>query len=195
MSPSAAAGKEQMERRKAKRLGLVGLALLVATAVAVPAVAQPSASARVKVNTIGGVSFKANRFIKDGMRFSKDTVRARRGDRLVMRDKTEQPHTLSVVRRKQLPRKVRQIDGCFENGPCGALAVEHGAINPDTGEEQEPTTPLVNAGREGFNRPGDSVIIPPGGRAAVEITGANDMFYLCAIHPWMQGKIDVRRAG
>ena len=184
-----------MKRRKAKRLGLAGLAVLIASAVAVPAMAQPSASARVKVSTIGGVRFKANRFIKDGMRFNKDTVVARRGDRLVISDRTEQPHTLSVVRRKQLPRKIRQIDGCFENGPCGALAVAHGAINPDTGEEQDPTTPLVNVGREGFNKPGDSVLIPPGGRTAVGISGSNDMYYLCAIHPWMQGKIDVRRAG
>jgi hypothetical protein len=184
-----------MNRRKAKRLGLVGLAVLIATAVAVPATAQPSASARVKLSTIGGADFKPNRFIRDTMRFSKDTVRARQGDRLVLRDKTEAPHSLSVVRKGQLPRKMRQIDGCFENGPCGALAVEHGAINPETGEEQEPTTPLVNAGREGFNQPGDSVLIPPGGRTAVEISGARDMYFLCAIHPWMQGKIDVRRAG
>jgi hypothetical protein len=191
MSPVPAAGKEQMERRKAKRLGLVGLAVLIAAAVAVPAVAQPSASARVKVNTIGGVSFKANRFIKDGMRFSKDTVRAHRGDKLVIRDKTKQPHSLSVVRRGQLPRKVRQIDGCFENGPCGALAVEHGAINPDTGEEQEPTTPLVNVGPAGFNQPGDSTVMPPDGRTKVKITGSSDKYYLCAIHPWMLGKVNV----
>jgi hypothetical protein len=184
-----------MQRRKARRLGLAGLAVLIAAAVAVPAVAQPSASARVKLSAIGGVSFKPNRFIQDGMRFNKDTVRARRGDRLVLSDKTRQPHTLSVVRRGQLPRKVRQIDGCFEGGPCGELFVKHGAVNPDTGEEQDPTTPLVNAGREGFNQPGDSVIIPPRGKVGVDITGSKDMYYLCAIHPWMQGKIDVRRAG
>jgi hypothetical protein len=195
MSPPAAAGKEQMERRKAKRLGLAGLSMLIAAAVAVPAVAQPSASARVKVNTIGGASFKANRFIKDSMRYSKDTVRARRGDRLVISDKTKQPHTLSIVRKRQLPRKMRQIDACFEGGPCGELFVKHGAVNPETGEEQDPTTPVVNEGREGLNRPGDSTLIPPGGKTAIEISGARDMYYLCAIHPWMQGKIDVRRAG
>jgi hypothetical protein len=189
--PPMAAGKDQMTRRKAKRLGLVGLAVSVAAAVAVPATAQPDASARVQLNTIGGVTFKANRFIKDGMRFSKDTVRADRGDRLVLRDRTKQPHTLSVVRRNQLPRRVRQIDACFENGPCGRLFVEHGAVNPETGEEQDPTTPVVNKGRAGLDRPGDSVLIPPGGRTSVAISGNNDMFYLCAVHPWMQGKIDV----
>ena len=52
-----------------------------------------------------------------------------------------------------MPRKIRQIDGCFE-GLCGELAVAHGAINPDTGEEQDPTTPLVNAGRMASTSPG-----------------------------------------
>jgi hypothetical protein len=191
MPPSTAAGKDHMTRRKAKRLGLVGLAVAIAAAVAVPAVAQPSASARVKLTTIGGVSFKPNQFIKDSMRFSRSTIDADRGDRLVLSDRTKQPHTLSVVRRSQLPRRVRQIDGCFENGPCGRLFVEHGAVNPETGEEQDPTNPVVNKGRAGLDRPGDSILIPPGGRTSVAISGNNDMFFLCAVHPWMQGKIDV----
>lgn len=182
-----------MSRRKFARVAVPGLALVVATAIAVPAGAQSGeASARVKLNTIGGVSFKANEYIQDNMRFSKDSVTVNTGDRLVLGDRTRQPHTLSVVRKGQLPRKVRQIDGCFENGPCGKLFVKHGAVNPETGEEQDPTTPLVNAGKPGFNQPGDSVIIPPRGKATIRISGARDMSYLCAIHPWMQGTINVR---
>ena len=181
-----------MSRRKFARVCVPGLALLIATAIVVPAAAQPDASARVKLNTIGGLTFKANRYFQDNMRFSKNSISVDRGDTIVLTDKTKAPHSFSVVRKGQLPRRIRQIDGCFENGPCGELAVKHGAINPDTGEEQEPTTPLVNAGREGFNQPGDSVYIPPSGKATVRVTGSRDMSYLCAIHPWMQGKIDVR---
>jgi hypothetical protein len=180
-----------MSRSKFARVAVPGLALVIAAAVVVPAVAQPHASARVGLNTIGGVTFKPNRYIQDNMRFSKNSISADRGDRVVLTDKTKQPHSFSIVRKDQIPRKVRQIDACFESGPCGKLAVEHGAINPDTGEEQEPTTPLVNAGREGFNQPGDSVLIPPGGKTNVRITGSRDMYYLCAIHPWMLGKINV----
>ena len=180
-----------MSRRKIARVAVPGLAVLIATAIVVPAIAQPSASARVRLNTIGGVTFKANRFIQDNMRFSKNSISAGRGDSVVLTDKTKQPHSFSVVRKGQIPRKVGQIDGCFENGPCGKLAVEHGAINPDTGEEQDPTTPLVNAGPAGFNQPGDSVLIPPGGKTTVRITGSNDLYYPCAIHPWMLGKVNV----
>lgn len=180
-----------MSRSKFARVAVPGLAVLIAAAIVVPAVARPSASARVKLNTIGGVTFKANRFIQDNMRFSKNSISADRGDTVVLTDKTKQAHSFSVVRKGQVPRKVRQIDGCFEGGVCGDLAVQHGAIDPNTGEEQEPTTPLVNAGPAGFNQPGDSVLIPPGGKTTVRVTGRNDMFYICAIHPWMQGKIDV----
>jgi hypothetical protein len=183
-----------MTRRKAKRLGLAGLAVLIAAAVAVPAFAATPPQKRT-LRTIGGPEFKANRFVQDTMRFSRDRTVIRRGGKLRLVDRTDQPHSFSVVRKGQLPRTMRQMENCFGPGPCDDLAVAHGAINPETGEEQEPTTPLVNAGREGFNRPGDSVLIPPGGKVTVDITGAKDLYYLCAIHPWMLGKIDVRRAG
>jgi hypothetical protein len=83
------------------------------------------------------------------------------------------------------------MENCFGKGPCDDLAEAHGAINPETGEEQDPTTPLVNAGKAGFNQPGDSVLIPPGGKATVKVTGAKNLSYLCAIHPWMLGTVDV----
>jgi plastocyanin len=180
-----------MSRRKFARLAVPGLAVLIATAIVVPALAQPSASARVKLNTIGGVKFKANRYIQDNAHFSKNSISAGRGDTVVLTDKTKQPHSFSVVRKGQVPGNLRQMDACYEGGPCGKLAVEHGAVNPDTGEDQEPTTPLVNAGPAGFNQPGDSVLIPPDGKTTVRVTGSSDMFYICVIHPWMQGKINV----
>jgi hypothetical protein len=114
---------------------------------------------------VGGVKFVPNRSIADTMHFQKDKIAVQKGGTLTLIDRTND------------------------------LAVAHGAINPDTGEEQEPTTPLVNVGKAGFNQPGDSVIIPPGGRVKVKVTGGRDMSYLCAIHPWMLGKIDVPPLG
>jgi plastocyanin len=180
-----------MSRRKFKRLAASALAVMIAAAVAVPALAQSGAPRNATLKAIGKATFKANRYVKDGMHFNRDTVRIRRGGKLTLVDRTKQPHTLSLVRKNQLPRNMRQMENCFGPGPCDDLAVAHGAINPDTGEEQEPTTPLVNVGPEGFNEPGDSVLIPPGGKTSVTITGARDKYYLCAIHPWMLGKVDV----
>jgi len=127
----------------------------------------------------------------DTMHFKKDVLRIKKGGSITLVDKTKAPHSFSIVKKRQVPASARGVDACFSKGACGKLAVEHGAINPDTGEEQDPTTPLVNAGKAGFNQPGDSVLIPPGGKAKVKVTGGQTLYFICAIHPWMQGKIDV----
>jgi len=178
-----------MSRHKFARLTLAATVVGVAAAVAVPALA--AAPNRATLKAIGKVTFKANRYVKDSLHFNSDSVAIRKGGTLTLVDETTQPHSFSLVKKRQLPGSLRQMENCFGKGPCDDLAVAHGAINPDTGEEQEPTTPLVNVGKEGFNQPGDSVLIPPDGRAKVKVTGSNDLYYLCAIHPWMLGKVDV----
>ena len=183
-----------MSRRKLKRLLIPALAVVIAAAVAIPALAQ-SGPQRATLKAVGKVSFKANAYVKDGMHFNKDAVVIRRGGKLTLADDTKQGHTFSLVKKGQIPGTMRQMENCFGKGPCDDLAVAHGAINPDTGEEQEPTTPLVNVGAPGFNQPGDSILMRPGGKVKVDVTGAKDLYYLCAIHPWMLGKVDVRRAG
>jgi hypothetical protein len=181
-----------MSRRKLRRPLVAALALLALVAIAVPAIAgAPKAPSRATQATVGGVKFVPNRSIADTMHFKKDEIDVRKGGKIVIRDKTKQAHSFSLVTKKQVPKKAAQVDACFEKGPCGELAVKHGAVDPNTGEEQEPTTPLVNAGKAGFNQPGDSVLIPPGGKVTVDVTGGKDMYYICAIHPWMLGKIDV----
>ena len=180
-----------MSRRKLTRLAVPALAVLVAALLVVPAVAQDR-PAKATQTAVGGVKFVPNRSIADTMHFKKDSISIKKGGTLTLVDKTKQPHSLSLVRKSQVPRRAAGVDACFERGPCGKLAVEHGAINPETGEEQEPTTPLVNAGKAGFNQPGDSVLIPPGGRTKVKVTSAGPLYYICAIHPWMLGAINAK---
>ena len=62
----------------------------------------------------------------------------------------------------------------------------------------------MNAGKAGFNQPGDSIVLPPAGGAAaakaqasksqLKITApkGKTLYFICAIHPWMQGKVEVR---
>ncbi|MEA2364643.1 MAG: hypothetical protein QOE69_1108 [Thermoleophilaceae bacterium] len=182
-----------MSRRKHARAGLAAVAALAAAAVAVPAFA--AAPNKATQTVVGGVKFVPNRSIADTMHFKLDRIAVQKGGTITLVDKTKAPHSFSIVKKGQVPKTARGVDACFGKGPCDELAVAHGAINPDTGEEQDPTTPLVNAGKAGFNQPGDSVLIPPGGKAKVKVTGGQDMSYICAIHPWMLGKIDVQRAG
>ena len=180
-----------MSRRKLTRLAVPALAVLAAAVLVVPAVAQDK-PAKATLTAVGGVKFVPNRSIGDTMHFKQDRISIKKGGTLTLVDKTKQPHSFSLVTKRQVPKTARAVDACFEKGPCGKLAVEHGAINPETGEEQDPTTPLVNAGKAGFNQPGDSVLIPPGGKAKVKVTSAGPLYYICAIHPWMLGAVNAK---
>jgi plastocyanin len=185
-----------MSRRKFARPIIGAMAVLVAAAVAVPALA--AAPRNVRVKAIGTVKMVPNRSITDGMHFNLDALTIQTGGKVTLIDRTRAPHTWSVVKRGQVPRTLRGVDACFGKGPCDDIAIAHGAINPDTGEEQEPTTPLVNVGKAGFNTAGDSVLMPPGGKTSVKITApaGSTLNMICAIHPWMQNKVKVvRRAG
>ena len=177
-----------MSRRKHARAGLAVAVAVVAAAIAVPAFA--AAPARVTQKMVGGGKFVPNRSVSDTMHFKKDRLVVKNGGTVSLVNTTGAPHTLSLVKKRQVPRKLGQVDACFEKGPCGQLAIDHGAINPDTGEEQDPTTPLVNKGKAGFNQPGDSIIIPPKGKAKFKVTSGQPLYYICAIHPWMLGAIN-----
>ena len=180
-----------MSRRKFGHLVISAIAIVVAAAVALPALA--AAPRKAQVNTIGGAKFVPNRSITDSMHFKQDVVTIKTGGKVTLADRTKAPHTWSVVKKGQVPSNLRQVDGCFGKGPCDELAISHGAVNPDTGEEQDPTTPLVNVGKDGFNAPGDSVLIPPGGKTSVKISASagSTLNMICAIHPWMQNKVKV----
>jgi hypothetical protein len=175
-----------------RRMLAVALGALLALAAVVPAIAG-EAPRNTTIKTVGKVQFKVNRFTKDSVRFNRDSLAIRSGGNLTIADTSRQPHTLSLVRRSQLPRNLRQMENCFGPGPCDDIAVDHGAVDPETGEERDPTVLLVNKGAAGFNQPGDSVVIAPRKRARVRITAARNkrLYYLCAIHPWMQGRLDV----
>ena len=170
------------------------MAVVVAAAVAVPAFAA-TPPAKVTQKIISKTSFVPNRYIKEGTRFKLDRINIRKGGTVTLVDTSKEDHTFSLVKKSQVPLKMAQLGACFSpKGVCGKIALDHGAINPETGEEQQPTTPLVNAGKAGFNQPGDSVIIPGGKRVKVKITSAQPLYYICAIHPWMQGAINARPA-
>jgi hypothetical protein len=179
-----------MSRRKYARAGIAAIAAVVAVAVAVPAFAG-SPPARVTQPIVGGPKFVPNRLIGDTMHFKKDRLVVRKGGTITLVDKTKAPHSLSLVKKSQVPRSARAVDACFEKGVCAQLAVDHGFIDPVTGEErEEPTTFLVNKGKAGFNQPGDSVLIPPGGKAKVKVTSAQPLYYICGFHAWMNGAIN-----
>ena len=53
---------------------------------------------------------------------------------------------------------------------------------------------MVNVGRPGLDQPGDSLLIDaeqPVTRARVTADPGTTLHFICAIHPWMQGKLKV----
>lgn len=173
-------------------LSSLARALALATLCALAAgVGAASADAAKTVTTRGGASFEANEFLMFTDRFAPGEITVRPGERVTWRDadRNPEPHTVTVVRRRNLPDRIGEV---FECRIC-AIALGH-LTNPENPEESGIRTTRLDAGRPGLDTQGDSLFLAPGGSISGRVTaaaGAN-LHYLCAVHPWMQGAIHVR---
>jgi plastocyanin len=159
------------------------------TAVAVLAVATVAIAAKKNTITVKGAnSYKINRFAKSALRFGPDVLTVKSGTKVTVKNPSVEPHTISVVKKSQLPKTAKQIDGCFE-GICGQLAGAHQFPESDG----PPAQPVVNVGAEGFDQPGDSIYFDPKATVSFDVTGAKGktLYYFCGFHPWMQAQIKI----
>jgi hypothetical protein len=161
-------------------------AALGATALAIgPATAAQKAPSSKKMAIVGHSEFKPGRFAFDNQRFSPRSFSIRSGGTVTLRNKakTEDPHTISVVAKSQLPTS-------FDCEVCGQIFAAHGA-DEQTGAI---ANPVVNVGAAGFDQPGDSMFVPPRGKVTFDVSASagSTLYLLCAVHPWMQGRITVR---
>ena len=109
------------------------------------------------------------------------------------------PHTFSMVQQRFIPKSNKQQHDCFKKGHiCRKIAHWH----------QKAGGNLVKAGRQGWdvegslqhrgdswftgNKPGTSYSQPV---TADTSAGPTRLYFLCAIHPEMQGSINVLPAG
>lgn len=162
--------------------------VMALAAVAVLAVSTTAVAATGKQITIsGGVKFDPQKQqITDTQHFSSaDSIRAGKV-KIVNRTKTGDPHTLSLVKKSQLPRKGNAFPKC---SACDAFFGAH-----QFPEDGPPAQPLVDVGKAGFSEPGDSIVMAPGKGATIDVTAAKGttLYYICIFHPWMQGKFKVR---
>ena len=111
--------------------------------------------------------------------------------------KTMEPHTLTIVKQGDLPKTGAQVENC---SACQKLATGH-LKNPKA--EPGPSNPIVhwtlNKGKPGLDRVGDSIAIdstakPAHTKNSIKVTAkaGTTLYFLCAVHPWMQGKIVVK---
>jgi plastocyanin len=139
------------------------------------------------VRTQGDETFVPNSKIMVTLKFAPGHVVVRSGDTLTLEhaDKSDEPHTLSIVNANEVPST---LDEVFECPVCGDIF----GIFPG-----EPTSSVfVNAPGTGAGIDGrlDSLFVLPGESVSAPVTApaGSRLPFICAIHPWMQGEIDVQ---
>jgi plastocyanin len=187
-----------MNRRLRVAIASTAALGLVATGVASTA----GAAAKPKKNEIrivGGEQFKAGEFFKVDLRFKPRNTTVKSGSTVNVVNKTQgEPHTITFVKKRFLPTSfdvaveeqlltAHQVDPNNPDAPPGVFVVDNGAAVPEGGTLNVDT---------GFtpDTAGDSAFIAPGQKSfSFKVTAdkGSRLFYFCAIHPWMQGKIKV----
>jgi len=106
------------------------------------------------------------------------------------------PHTFSLVTKGSLPKTAKQRKTCFTPGKiCMGIAGWYGLKG-----EEDPKHPMVAAGKEGWDtmgtvkKKGDSYFFGKKGESVEQVVSAKagtTLYFMCAVHPWMQGSIKV----
>jgi plastocyanin len=166
----------------------------ISIGVAGSALAATGSPSKAKIAIRGGESFKPNAFVTDTQRFVPGTTPIGSGGTVTMTNATKEPHTLSIVKRGDLPRTIGQVNNC---GVCADITRSHGVDPTGPPPEGPPPNPVVDVGGTGFDRPGDSIFVGPKGSGStvkfkVTARAGTTLYFLCIIHPWMQGSFKVQ---
>lgn len=190
-----------MHRKLSRRARLRALVLAVpAAALTVALGGIGSAGAETLPGETPTVSME---LVKGKLKFvGPDTVYV--GEQLEIVNKTNPkqvgPHTFSLVTKASLPKTAKARNTCFAPKKiCLAIAKWHG-FNPKT---ERITKNLVKAGPAGWStmgnatgKTGDSWFSgeTKGGKISKAVTAAagTTLYYLCAVHPEMQGQVEVQ---
>jgi plastocyanin len=130
-----------------------------------------------------------------------------KGEKLEVVNKTNPkqvgPHTFSLVTKQSLPKTKKAQNSCFTPKKiCLAIAKWHG-FNPKT---EKITTNLVKAGPAGWSTMGDATgkkgdsWFTGEKKSGTHVTQAvtaeagTTLYYICAVHPEMQGQVTVEAA-
>jgi plastocyanin len=179
----------------------LGVVLASAASLSAFAFASPAKPHRPGVVVLAkdkGVTFAVNRYVQDNMFFAPGTVSVKSGESLTFKfgdTKAMEPHTLTIVKQSDLPRTADAVENCR---PCQRYATPH-LKNPKAPPDEH--NPIVhwtlNKGEPGLDTVGDSIAIQqPGPHKSITVKvsapAGTTLYFVCAVHPWMQGKIVVR---
>ncbi len=165
-----------------------------------PAIAAAVTSGKV-VNIIGEEGFKANSRVFATFRFSPGSIQVNQGEVITFVNiVTNDTHTISLVDASSLPTTIQQVFMCGAPGTvCAAIFAAHIPNGFGPNGPNPPILPFVNvpgnpAGFEQGNLQGNSLLVTPGQTVEVTISASSgtSLHFMCAIHPWMQGEINVK---
>jgi plastocyanin len=172
----------------------VAVGVLVTASVGIAMAKKGSAPSKVTVRTVDKVAFvpnpknPPNKNLVEGLAFKNGTINIKSGGTVTWKsaDGGDEPHTITLATKAQLPHS---FESCRK--PC-QIASGHlvDPNNPDSGIKQ----PVLEAGKPGLDKVGDSLVLAPKGTVSAKISAkaGSTLYYVCAIHPWMQGRINVK---
>jgi plastocyanin len=178
--------------RRVLAAAVCGSALLAVAGTAFGAGGKGPAKATVVIK--GGETFKPNVVITNTFHFDAGTVTIRSGGTVTLTNKTTDAHSLSIVKPSQVPHTVNQMHNCTA---CEAILAAHGINLGGPPTQGPPPHLVVDVGAAGFDTAGDSVVIGPKGRGRpvtfkVTAPPGSILHFVCAFHPWMQGRFLVK---
>lgn len=182
---------------KQRRLPIALVAAMLVAAVAISVLGSSASAETSAANTV---------FIKDGkggLRFeAPKTIVA--GEELTVLNTTNPhqvgPHTFSLVTKGSLPKTANARKLCFTpKHICMSIAKWHGVkgngpvkVNPvETGVAGWDTLGSLNKKGDSWftgEKPKTSITQPV---SADTSAGPTRIYFMCAVHPWMQGSINV----
>jgi plastocyanin len=132
-----------------------------------------SATGTHTIHTIGRDTFIRNALIQSTFRFAPGRNVVQSGHTITLKNTSADPHTLTIVPKAKRPSNSGEVFNC---GICRKFP------------------PNNNVGRKGVNRVGDSRFVLPGHTTRFHVTAkaGKTLYFMCVIHPWMQGTIIVK---
>ena len=185
------------------RRSMAAVAATAALGVAAVGVGTAGAAAKKnEIRVVGGTEFKAGKYVKDAVRFAPANITVKSGATVTLRNEGTDPapHTISFVEKRFLPKsfefaamgpllEAHQVDPSNEEAPPAVLKVDNGVAAAD------PSAPLEVDTLGTDKKAGDSEFFGPDTKKLTfKVTAKKGakLYYLCAVHPWMQGKITVK---
>lgn len=166
-----------------------------------------AATAAVLTLVVGGAAFAATRGtgpvvktpgldvwqpnvkVESTLHFAPGTIRVASGGTVTFHDSSNKDaHTITISPKAELPRS--------EDAPCKPCQVAAGHLKDPNNPDKGVKTYVLNKGPAGFDELGDSLVITPKGphktaSIVVSAPAGTTLYFFCAIHQWMQGKIVV----